>query len=114
MFKTPHLPASAYPHQRRSIDGEAGLAGTGDHVVTTHQHIVNRAEPVHVVTGIAHALDLAEHGAEIDRAITGLLVDLVGPVIVGKPDLVAQAEIHRVDEIGNSHPRKEMRVVRCE
>ena len=66
------------------------------------------------MTGIARALDFPEHGTEIDRALARLLMDFIRAVIVGKPHLVAKAEIHGVDEFVDPDAGKEMGVVRRE
>src|SRR5712671_7056028 len=90
---------------------DTGLPGDADERIAAFEHVVERAERVHVVAAKARAFDPSEHVGEIDVALAGRQVHLV-PVAeaVGEAHLLDPAHIERVDKSGDAL-RHQMRMV---
>src|SRR5258707_99236 len=90
---------------------DTGLPGDADERIAAFEHVVERAERIHIVSAEAVAFDPSEHVAEIDVALAGRQVHLV-PIAeaVGEAHLLDPADIERVDKSGDAL-RHQMRMV---
>jgi hypothetical protein len=82
-----------------------------DQVLACAQHVVERAEGVHVVAGKACALDPLEHIREIEVAGARLQMDFVSVAeAISEPYFLDAAHVDRIDKADNPF-RNEMRMV---
>jgi len=91
--------------------GDPGQARQSHKIVSTGEHVVERAERVHVVAIEALALDPPEHVGEIDIARTRVQMDLVAVTkAIGEAHFFDPVDIEGVDKAGDPL-RNEMCVI---
>src|SRR5690349_7794055 len=95
----------------RSAGADASRSGQPDKFIAAAQHVLERAERVHVMAAEALRLDAPEHIAEIEIALPGRQVHLVAVAeAVGEPHLLHPIHIEGVDKAGHALWH-EMRVI---
>src|SRR5687768_2324412 len=98
-------PVRAFAGERDALlsgSCDTRLARPCNEIVAAVQHVLQRAELVHVVARKTFVLDPAEHCPEIDIALAGPEMHLDRPKTIGEPHFAAARKIQRVDEAGDA------------